>query len=60
MSRRCAVAYEVHTRGEKRISVDTLQEAESWAGLLGTDYAPARVIERQPRDYAPWTQMELW
>ena len=36
--------FEVWVRGRRAITCDTRQEADRWAGLLGTSYAPATVV----------------
>ena len=37
--------FEVHVRGTRAIACEAREEAEDWAVLLGTDYAPATVHE---------------
>lgn len=37
--------FEVHVKGARAIACESHSEAEYWASLLGTDYAPATVHE---------------
>lgn len=37
-------AFEVWVRGRRVVTCDTRNDADRWADLLGTRYAPAKVI----------------
>lgn len=49
MSRR----YEVRVRGRRAIATETRAEAEDWATVLGTSYAPATVHDLAPAPTPP-------
>lgn len=40
--------FEVHVRGQKVITCATRDEAETWAAIAGTDYAPATIRDLTP------------
>ncbi|MDN5687097.1 MAG: hypothetical protein L0G94_10560 [Brachybacterium sp.] len=42
------MTFEVHVRGRKVITCVTRAEAEDWADVAGTDYAPAMIRDLTP------------